>query len=103
MGGHCIGVDPYYLTHKAKAIGYQPEVILAGRRLNDNMAHYAAKEVTKLMKKIFRSLDSNILIMGLTFKENCPDHRNTQVADLVKNLKNLVYVDVHDPGSARNL
>ena len=105
VGGHCIGVDPYYLTHKAKAIGYQPEVILAGRRLNDNMAHYAAKEVTKLMKKEnIQIVDSNILIMGLTFKENCPDHRNTQVADLVKEFKKFsCNVDVHDPWVSKKL
>ena len=105
VGGHCIGVDPYYLTHKAKAIGYQPEVILAGRKLNDNMAHYAANEVSKLMKKEnIQIVDSNILIMGLTFKENCPDYRNTQVADLVKEFKKFsCNVDVHDPWVSKKL
>ena len=105
VGGHCIGVDPYYLTHKAKAIGYQPEVILAGRRLNDNMAHYTAKEVSSLMKKEnIQIVDSNILIMGLTFKENCPDYRNTQVADLIKEFKKFsCNVDVHDPWVSKKL
>jgi len=99
VGGHCIGVDPYYLTHKANAIGYKPEVILAGRKLNDNMASYVANEVSKLMtKKNIQIPKSNILIMGITFKENCPDYRNTQVIDLVKELKKYnCNVDVHDP------
>jgi len=99
VGGHCIGVDPYYLTHKANAIGYKPEVILAGRKLNDNMASYVANEVSKLMtKKNIQIPKSNILIMGITFKENCPDYRNTQVIDLVKELKKYnCNVDVYDP------
>ena len=99
VGGHCIGVDPYYLTHKANAIGYKPEVILAGRKLNDNMASYVANEVSKLMKKKnIRISKSNILIMGITFKENCPDYRNTQVVDLVKEFKKYsCNVEVHDP------
>jgi len=99
VGGHCIGVDPYYLTHKANAIGYQPEVILAGRRLNDNMGSYVVNEVSKLMsKKKIQIVEANILIMGLTFKENCPDYRNTRVIDLVKEFKNLnCKVDVYDP------
>jgi len=99
VGGHCIGVDPYYLTHKANAVGYQPEVILAGRRLNDNMGRYIANEVSKLMtKKSIRITKANILIMGLTFKENCPDYRNTRVIDLVKEFKNFsCNVDVYDP------
>ena len=99
VGGHCIGVDPYYLTHKANAIGYQPEVILAGRRLNDNMGSYVVNEVSKLMtKKNIQIPEANILIMGLTFKENCPDYRNTRVIDLVKEFKNLnCKVDVYDP------
>ena len=99
VGGHCIGVDPYYLTHKANAIGYQPEVILAGRRLNDNMGSYVVNEVSKLMtKKNIQIPKANILIMGLTFKENCPDYRNTKVIDLVKEFKNLkCKVDVYDP------
>ena len=99
VGGHCIGVDPYYLTHKANAVGYQPEVILAGRRLNDNMGTYVANEVSKLMtKKSIQVVEANILIMGLTFKENCPDYRNTQVIDLVKEFKSFsCNVDVYDP------
>ena len=99
VGGHCIGVDPYYLTHKANAIGYQPEVILAGRRLNDNMGSYVVNEVSKLMtKKNIKIPEANILIMGLTFKENCPDYRNTRVIDLLKEFKNLnCKVDVYDP------
>ena len=99
VGGHCIGVDPYYLTHKANEVGYYPEMILAGRRLNDNMGSYVANEVSKLMmKKRIQIAEANILIMGLTFKENCPDHRNTRVIDLVKELKSFsCNVDVYDP------
>ena len=99
VGGHCIGVDPYYLTHKANEVGYQPEVILAGRKLNDNMGSYVANEVLKLMtKKCIQVEKANILIMGLTFKENCPDYRNTRVIDLIKEFKNFsCNVDVYDP------
>ena len=99
VGGHCIGVDPYYLTHKANEVGYHPEMILAGRRLNDNMGLHVANEVSKLMnKKKIITENANILIMGLTFKENCPDHRNTRVIDLVKSFKDLnCNVDVYDP------
>jgi len=99
VGGHCIGVDPYYLTHKANEVGYYPEMILAGRRLNDNMGSYVANEVSKLMtKKRIQIAEANILIMGLTFKENCPDHRNTRVVDLVKEFKSFsCNVDVYDP------
>ena len=99
VGGHCIGVDPYYLTHKANMLGYKPEVILAGRRLNDNMGSYIANEVSKLMtKKSIQIAKANILIMGLTFKENCPDYRNTRVIDLVNEFKNFsCNVDVYDP------
>ncbi|MDB4185291.1 Vi polysaccharide biosynthesis UDP-N-acetylglucosamine C-6 dehydrogenase TviB [Candidatus Pelagibacter sp.] len=99
VGGHCIGVDPYYLTHKANEVGYYPEMILAGRRLNDNMGSYVANEVSKLMtKKHIQIAEANILIMGLTFKENCPDHRNTQVINLVKEFKSFsCKVDVYDP------
>ena len=99
VGGHCIGVDPYYLTYKAKEIGYNPEMILAGRKLNDNMGSYVANEVTKLMdQKKIRLEGSNILIMGLTFKENCPDHRNTRVIDLINFFKKIkCNVDVYDP------
>lgn len=82
VGGHCIGVDPYYLTHKAEEVGFHPEIILAGRRLNDRMGSYVADQVIQLMtKKRIHVVDSNILIMGLTFKENCPDLRNTRVVD----------------------
>ena len=99
VGGHCIGVDPYYLTHKANAAGYHPEMILAGRKINDNMGSYVANEVSKLMtKKHIQIAEAKVLIMGLTFKENCPDHRNTRVIDLVKELKSFkCNVDVYDP------
>jgi len=99
VGGHCIGVDPYYLTHKAIEVGYHPEMILAGRRLNDNMGNYVADQVAKLMtKKRIHVVDSKILIMGLTFKENCPDLRNTRVVDLVAEFNSFnCQVDVYDP------
>ena len=99
VGGHCIGVDPYYLTYKAIEVGYRPEMILAGRRLNDSMGCYVAGQVAELMtKKSIHVVDANILIMGLTFKENCPDLRNTRVVDLVKEFKDFnCYVDVYDP------
>ncbi len=99
VGGHCIGVDPYYLTHKAQEIGFHPEMILAGRRLNDSMAAYVAGQVVKLMsdKKILVK-GSRVLVLGLTFKENCPDLRNSKVADLVRELRNFgARVDVFDP------
>ncbi len=99
VGGHCIGVDPYYLTHKAQAIGYHPAMILAGRRINDGMGPYVASSVVKLLLK--HSLPVNggrALIMGLTFKENCPDLRNTRVVDIVAELRSYgMTVDVHDP------
>jgi UDP-N-acetyl-D-galactosamine dehydrogenase len=99
VGGHCIGVDPYYLTHKAEEVGYHPQVILAGRRINDNMARYAARNVIRLMLK--NGIDvarSTIGVMGITFKENCPDIRNSKVADLVKELENWgAKVVVTDP------
>ena len=99
VGGHCIGVDPYYLAHKALEVGYYPEMILVGRRLNDNMGPYVANEVSKLMtKKHIHVADSNILIMGLTFKENCPDLRNTRIVDMVHEFKKFnCNVDVYDP------
>jgi len=99
VGGHCIGVDPYYLTHKAQEIGYHPEVILAGRRINDNMGLYVAAQVVKLMTQRRLHVDgSKILIMGLTFKENCPDLRNTRVVDVIKELQSYhTQVDVYDP------
>jgi UDP-N-acetyl-D-glucosamine/UDP-N-acetyl-D-galactosamine dehydrogenase len=99
VGGHCIGVDPYYLTHKAIEVGYNPEMILAGRRLNDSMGSYVAYQVSKLMtKKCIHVVDANVLIMGLTFKENCPDLRNTRVVDLVEEFEGFnCNVDVYDP------
>jgi UDP-N-acetyl-D-glucosamine/UDP-N-acetyl-D-galactosamine dehydrogenase len=99
VGGHCIGVDPYYLTHKALEVGYNPEMILAGRRLNDSMGSYVADQVSKLMtKKRIHVVDSNVLIMGLTFKENCPDLRNTRVVDLVEEFESFnCNVSVYDP------
>ncbi|RYH64477.1 MAG: Vi polysaccharide biosynthesis UDP-N-acetylglucosamine C-6 dehydrogenase TviB [Alcaligenaceae bacterium] len=99
VGGHCIGVDPYYLTHKAVEVGYHPEVILAGRRINDNMASHVADEVIKLMlRKNVPVLGSKVLVLGLTFKENCPDVRNTKVVDIVRTLKGYnTHVDVFDP------
>ena len=99
VGGHCIGVDPYYLTHKAQAVGYHPEMILAGRRLNDGMAHYVVSQLVKgMLKKRIQVEQSNVLVMGLTFKENCPDLRNTKVIDIVEELKEYnVNVDVVDP------
>jgi UDP-N-acetyl-D-glucosamine/UDP-N-acetyl-D-galactosamine dehydrogenase len=99
VGGHCIGVDPYYLTHKAISIGYHPEMILAGRRMNDSMGAYIANQVSKLMiKKRIHVVDANVLIMGLTFKENCPDLRNTGVVDLIAEFEGFnCNVDVYDP------
>lgn len=99
VGGHCIGVDPYYLTHKAQEIGYNPEVILAGRRINDNMGAYVAECVVKLLtKKRIHVVGAKILVMGLTFKENCPDLRNTRVIDMIKEFYNYnANVYVYDP------
>ena len=88
VGGHCIGVDPYYLTHKAQSIGYNPEIILAGRRLNDNMGIYVANQVIKLMiKKGHKIEGSKVLVLGITFKENCPDIRNSRVIDVIEELQ----------------
>lgn len=99
VGGHCIGVDPYYLTHKAQSIGYHPEIILAGRRLNDSMGAYVASQLVKaLMKRRIHVEGAKVLIMGLTFKENCPDLRNTKVIDIISELREYnVSVDVYDP------
>lgn len=99
VGGHCIGVDPYYLTHKAQEVGYHPDMILAGRRINDNMGHHIASSVIKLMaKKGIDTSKAKILILGLTFKENCPDLRNTKVIDIINELNDYgIDVDVHDP------
>ncbi len=99
VGGHCIGVDPYYLTHKAQEVGYHPEVILAGRRINDSMASHVADETVKLMlHKGLPVLGNKVLVLGLTFKENCPDLRNTKVVDIVQALRRYnAQVDVYDP------
>ena len=99
VGGHCIGVDPYYLTHKATEIGYHPEMILAGRRINDGMGAYVAQQVVRLMtERRLLVADSRILVLGLTFKENCPDLRNSKVVDIINELKNFdARVDVYDP------
>lgn len=99
VGGHCIGVDPYYLTHKAQEIGHHPEIILAGRRINDGMGQYVASRLVKLMtRRRLQVCQSNILILGLTFKENCPDIRNTRVTDIIKELESYnARVDVYDP------
>jgi UDP-N-acetyl-D-galactosamine dehydrogenase len=99
VGGHCIGVDPYYLTHKAQEIGYNPEIILAGRRLNDNMGEHVANQVIKLMiKKGHKVEGSKVLVLGITFKENCPDIRNSRVIDVIHELKDFgCDVDVSDP------
>lgn len=99
VGGHCIGVDPYYLTHKAQAIGYNPEIILAGRRLNDSMGEYVVTQLVKTMiKKRIQVEDAKVLILGLSFKENCPDVRNTKVIDIVHELEEYnIEVDVYDP------
>jgi len=99
VGGHCIGVDPYYLTHKAQQIGYYPEIISAARRINDDMGNYVISQVIKLMlKKRIHINDSRILILGLSFKENCPDLRNTRVADMLQELNEYAAkVDVYDP------
>ena len=103
VGGHCIGVDPYYLTHKAQAIGYHPEIILAGRRLNDSMGGYVVAQLVKAMTRRRVQVDgARILVMGLAFKENCPDLRNTRVVDIVAELKDYnCQVDVYDPWTAR--
>ena len=99
VGGHCIGVDPYYLTHKAQSVGYHPEMILAGRRLNDGMGQYVVSQLVKsMLKKRIQVEGSNVLIMGLTFKENCPDIRNTKIVDIISELKEYnINVDITDP------
>jgi UDP-N-acetyl-D-galactosamine dehydrogenase len=99
VGGHCIGVDPYYLTHKAQAIGYHPEIILAGRRLNDSMGGYVVSQLVKCMtKRRIQVQGARVLVMGLAFKENCPDLRNTRIVDIVRELGEYnVEVDVYDP------
>ncbi|MCK4704849.1 MAG: nucleotide sugar dehydrogenase, partial [Gammaproteobacteria bacterium] len=99
VGGHCIGIDPYYLTHKAQEIGYHPEVILSGRRINDSMGIYVAGQVLKTMNRArLQICDARVLVMGLAFKENCPDIRNTRVIDVVEELElSNIIVDVYDP------
>jgi UDP-N-acetyl-D-galactosamine dehydrogenase len=99
VGGHCIGVDPYYLAQKAQEVGYHPEIILAGRRLNDSMGQHVATEVVKLMmRKDIKVLNSKVLILGFTFKEDCPDIRNTRVVDIYNELRNFdINIDVYDP------
>lgn len=99
VGGHCIGVDPYYLTHKAEALGYHPQVILAGRRINDNMGGYVVGQLIKQMiRRRIQIENANVLVMGLTFKENCPDLRNSRVIDSITKLKDYnINVDVYDP------
>ena len=99
VGGHCIGVDPYYLTYKAEAIGYHPQIILAGRRLNDSMGAYVASQLVKeMLRRRIHVSGARVLVMGLTFKENCPDLRNTRVVDVIRELEEYgVRVDIHDP------
>ncbi|MEO1201755.1 MAG: Vi polysaccharide biosynthesis UDP-N-acetylglucosamine C-6 dehydrogenase TviB [Pseudomonadota bacterium] len=99
VGGHCIGVDPYYLTYKAEQLGYHPQMILAGRRINDGMPHYVASQVVKkMLSKSIQPLDSRVLILGLAFKEDCPDVRNTRVVDIASELESYgANVDIHDP------
>ena len=99
VGGHCIGVDPYYLAQKAQEYGYHPEIILAGRRLNDSMGDYVASEVVKLMiAKDVRVKDANVLVLGITFKENCPDVRNTKAVDVIAALKEFgMNITIYDP------
>ena len=99
VGGHCIGVDPYYLSEKAQEYGYHPEIILAGRRLNDSMSEYVATEVVKLMiERDIRVKDADVLVLGITFKENCPDIRNTKIVDVISSLKEYkVNVSIYDP------
>lgn len=102
VGGHCIGVDPYYLSHKAEALGYHPQVILSGRRVNDNMGMFVANKVIKMMiHKGFSVKGSKALILGITFKENCPDIRNSKVVDIYNELRQFgLEVDVYDPHAA---
>ena len=103
VGGHCIGVDPYYLAQKAQEVGYHPEIILAGRRLNDSMGEYVSSQVIKLMlKHDLKIKNSNILVLGITFKENCPDIRNSRVIDIIEELQSYhVNVDVYDPWASK--
>jgi UDP-N-acetyl-D-galactosamine dehydrogenase len=104
VGGHCIGVDPYYLLHKSESLGYYPQVILSGRRVNDNMGIFVANKLIKLLiKKGHKIEGSKVLILGITFKENCPDIRNSRVIDVYNELKEFgVHVDVHDPWASKH-
>lgn len=104
VGGHCISVDPYYLAHKANALGYNPQVILSGRRVNNSIAEFIAKKTLKLMIKADHKIkDANVLVLGITFKENCPDMRNTKVIDIVRELQDFgVNVDVYDPWASKD-
>jgi len=99
VGGHCISVDPYYLTHKAQEIGYYPQVILAGRQINDGMGSFIAERVVKMLtRRKIHVVGANILILGLAFKENCPDLRNTRVVDIIEELDHYhANIDVYDP------
>ena len=99
VGGHCIGIDPYYLAHKAKEYDYNPEIILAGRRLNDSMGQFVAQETIKMMlKKGLNIQNANVLVLGITFKENCPDIRNSRAIDVIRELEDYqINVDVFDP------
>lgn len=99
VGGHCIGVDPFYLAQKAQEVGYHPEIILAGRRLNDSMGKHVAHETIKwMMRKDLKVMNGSVLILGFTFKEDCPDVRNTRVIDIYQELKSFeMHVDVYDP------
>ena len=104
VGGHCIGVDPYYLTHKAESIGYKPKIILAGRKINDDMGSYVALELkNQLKKKNIKINEAKILIMGLTFKENCADIRNSGIQSVIEKLKNFkCKLDLYDPWVDKN-
>ena len=104
VGGHCIGVDPYYLAHKAESLGYHPQVLLSGRRVNDNMGIFVANKVIKLMiQKGHKIQGANALILGVTFKENCPDIRNSRVIDICNELQQFgLQIDVYDPHADKN-
>ena len=104
VGGHCISVDPYYLTHKAQEVGYRPEVILAGRRINDGMGEYVATQLVKNMARQKINIDeAKVLVMGFTFKGDCPDVRNTKIIDIINELKEFnMSVDVYDSWAAKN-
>jgi len=103
VGGHCIGIDPYYLAHKAKEYDYNPEIILAGRRMNDSMGQFVAQETVKrMLKKDIAVKNANVLVLGITFKENCPDIRNSRAIDVVRELQDYqMNVDVYDPWASK--